>query len=491
MLNTILLSITEKCDFNCKHCRLVKYQTEVSFDKALKIIKKIKGQVKGVNLTGGEPLLYPKIIPLVAYIKRNTDLRLTMSTNGHLLTPQIARQLKKIGLDGINISMDSTDIKKHDWFRGYQGAYEAAEKGIKLAIKQGLNCRIASSLGKFNYREVNKLIIKAIDLRCSAISFRRILPVSKALDSLTSQLLNKRELFYSLKQIYQYLYFLYPYFNIFVQEPMDLYFSQNILSKKFGPSGGCGACRKMLEIKTNGDIWPCPSLPIKLGNIFENSLSDILDHKEARLLINQEFKGVCGCCDLKPVCGGCRAWALYKKHDYLAADPYCLRNNYQAMVKDLPSLQEKDSLTRVEVSSIVSLTTKFMKPILEKSGIVWRRELLEQDLKNNRQGRFWLLKLKSRIIGYLYFIEKDKEIYLRSIIIDRPWQGKKFGFLLMKRLELLAAKKRMRTIKLTIQEANHEAMTFYKRLNYMMVGEEKGKGFAMVKNLEKYSSNAK
>lgn len=479
MLNTVLISVTEKCNYNCKHCRVVKYRSEIDFKNALKIIDKVKDQTQVVNITGGEPLLYPKIIPLIDYIKRKTNLKVSMSTNGHFLTPKTAQQLKEKGLDGINISLDSTDPKKHDSFRGKKGAYEAAERGINTAVKHGLNCRIASSLGKFNYREVEQLIIKAVDLHCSAISFRRILPISKALESLVPELLDKRELFYSLKRIYKFLYFLYPLFNIYVQEPTDLYITQKLLRKKFGNSGGCGACRKMIEIKTNGDVWPCPSLPFKLGNIYKNSITKILHHHVAQLLIEQKIKGACRKCDLKQVCGGCRAWALFKTNDYLETDPYCLKDDYQAIVKDLPLFYEKKQLAEGEIKEIIDLTTKSMKPVLEKSGMVWKKELLEQSLRNNKEGIFWLLKFKFKIVGYLLFDNKDSEIYLKSIIIDKPWQRKKLGFLLIKRLELFAYKEGEKKIHFAVQEANKKALTFFKNLNYKRIGKEKGKGFIL------------
>jgi len=483
MLNTILVSITEKCNYNCKHCRVIKYRSEIDFKDAIKIVDKVKNQTRVVNLTGGEPLLYGKIIPLIDYIKKKTDLKVSVSTNGHFLTPRIARLLKEKGLDGINISLDSTNPKKHDWFRGYNGAYKAAEKGIKVAIENGLNCRIAASLGKFNYREVEQLIIKAIDLHCSAISFRRILPVSKALDSLVPQMLNRRELFYSLRRIYKFLYFLYPLFNIYVQEPIDLYIAQKLLRRKFGDSGGCGACRKMVEIKTNGDVWPCPSLPFKLGNIYKDSLSEILNHRIAQLLIEKKIKGACGNCDLKQICGGCRAWALFKTGDYLESDPYCLKDDYQTLVRDLPSFYEKKKLEEGEIKEVIELTTKFMKPILERSGIVWRGELLERDLKSNKAGTFWLLKFKSKVVGYLLFDKKDSEIYLKSIIIDKPWQRKKLGLLLMKRLELFARKEERDKIRFAVQEANKKALVFFEKLNYKRLGKEKGKGFIFLKEI--------
>jgi len=469
MLDVVLLSITEKCNYNCKHCRAVEYHTEINFKKACQILEKIKRETKAINLTGGEPLLYSKIIPLIKYIKKKTPLKVYMSTNAYFLTPQNAIQLKKAGLDGINISLDSTIPQKHDSFRGKQGAYKAAERGIKIAVENGLNCRIVSALGKFNYQEVGKLIIKAIEMGCSAISLGRIFPISKALLN-SSELLNKNEVIFVLKEAYKFLLILYPFFDVYIQEPIDLYLSQRVLNQKFSNSGGCSACRYSIEIKTNGDVWPCPFLPIKIGNIYENSIKEILKNPIAKSIIKRELKGECNVCSLKQVCGGCRAWALFKKGNLLESDPYCLKN--KRIVEGLPSFEEKHFLDKEEVKEILALTTKFMKPIFEKSGIDWKSEILEKDLKKKKNGIFWLLKFKSRIVGYLWLTTKKSEIYLKSIIIDKPWQKKYFGFLLIKRLELFAKKRGKKQIRLAIQKANKKSLNFFKRLGYKKIGKE-------------------
>jgi len=469
MLDIVLLSITERCNYNCKHCRAVEYHTEIDFKKACQIIKKIKRKTKAINLTGGEPLLYPKIIPLIKYIKKTTPLEVYMSTNAYFLTSQTAIQLKKAGLDGINISLDSTTPQKHDSFRGKKGAYEAAEKGIKIAVKTGLNCRIVSALGKFNYQEVNELIIKAVETGCSAISLGRIFPISRALLN-SSELLNTNEVVRVLKEAYKFLLLLYPFFDVYIQEPIDLYLSQQLLRQKFINSGGCSACRYSIEIKTNGDIWPCPFLPIKIGNIYKNSIEDILKNSIAKSIINRNFKGKCGVCNLKQICGGCRAWALFKKGDPIETDPYCLKN--KKIIENLPSFEEKSSLNKEEVKEILNLTTKFMKPVFEKSRITWKSEILEKDLSKKRSGVFWILKFRSRIIGYLWFKIEKSEIYLKSIIIDKPWQKKYFGFLLVKRLELFARGRRKKQIRLAIQEANKKSIDFFEKLGYKKIRKE-------------------
>lgn len=486
MLNTVLLSITENCNSKCKHCRAIKYHSEVDFDKARKIIDKISKEAKIVNITGGEPLLYPQIFQLIKYIKEKTPLKASLSTNGYLLDKKTVATFKKLSLDGINISLDSIQSKKHDSFRGKKGAYKLAERGIKTAVEGGLNCRIACALGKFNYKEVEDLILKACDLGCAAISFRRILPISKALISLKPQLLNKKELIYTLKKIYKALIFFYPYLNIYIQEPIDLYLSQKVLKRKFSNFGGCSACRTLVDIKTNGDVWPCFALPIRLGNIHRQSLKEILKHPVARSLISQNLQGNCQKCSLKQICGGCRAWALYKTDNFLFTDPFCFKKDCLEIINVLPTFEEKKYLEKKERKQVLFLTTRFMKPILERSGIAWNSKVLENDLENNKDN-FWLLKFKSKLAGYLWFKENNSQIYLKSLIIDKPYQKEHFGTFLVKRLELYAKRNRRKEIRLAIQTVNKKSFNFFKQLDYKKINKDKHRGFIFSK---KFSQTA-
>jgi radical SAM protein with 4Fe4S-binding SPASM domain len=122
---------------------------------------------------------------------------------------------------------------------------------------------------------------------------------------------------------------------------------------------GCLAGMHYCRIYPNGDVTPCPYLPIKLGNIKEQGFKDIWFNSEVfKNLRNLEtLKGKCGACEFKVVCGGCRARAYglsadfidycgdlhipgKQQSDYLAEDPWCV---YQPKSKSTPSGPPKTS----------------------------------------------------------------------------------------------------------------------------------------------------
>ena len=89
--------------------------------------------------------------------------------------------------------------------------------------------------------------------------------------------------------------------------------------------GGCNAGLVGFYCNSNGIIQSCSLLPIQIldaktsKNIHEEySQSEIL-----KSLVQKKFKGKCGTCTYRRICGGCRANAFGITGDYLAADPTC------------------------------------------------------------------------------------------------------------------------------------------------------------------------
>jgi len=89
---------------------------------------------------------------------------------------------------------------------------------------------------------------------------------------------------------------------------------------------GCAAGRGFVYIKANGDVWPCPFVEVSGGNVRERAFRSIYEDSQVfRDLRRREqtLKGMCGECDFRTVCGGCRGRALAYSGDYLAEDPRC------------------------------------------------------------------------------------------------------------------------------------------------------------------------
>ena len=108
---------------------------------------------------------------------------------------------------------------------------------------------------------------------------------------------------------------------------------------------GCIAGLYYCRVYPNGDVTPCPYLPVRLGNIRERTFSEIWRSSEVfkNLRDFRTLKGKCGVCNYSDICGGCRARAyglssdfidfcgdLHEpaepKGDYMKEDPLCVYN---------------------------------------------------------------------------------------------------------------------------------------------------------------------
>ena len=163
-LHDLRISVMDRCNFRCPYCmpettygehfKFLGNDERLSFDEIERLARIAASLgVSKLRLTGGEPLLRPKLADLVARLRRLEGIDdLAMTTNGVLLARQ-ANDLRKAGLDRITISLDTLDPAIFHRLSGGRGALadvmagiEAAQaagfpKGVKLnaVIQRGVN----------------------------------------------------------------------------------------------------------------------------------------------------------------------------------------------------------------------------------------------------------------------------------------------------------------------------------------------------------------
>lgn len=128
-----------------------------------------------ISVTALEPLLSPKLWPLISYVKKNA-LKMEVTTNGTLLS-RYAERIVRSGLDLLYVSLDGPkDV--HDQIRGRKGSFHNAIRGIKnvLEIRGKLNVdtphiKIATTLSAFNAAHLLDLVHVFLSLDIDGISF--------------------------------------------------------------------------------------------------------------------------------------------------------------------------------------------------------------------------------------------------------------------------------------------------------------------------------
>jgi radical SAM protein with 4Fe4S-binding SPASM domain len=104
--------------------------------------------------------------------------------------------------------------------------------------------------------------------------------------------------------------------------------------------GSCPAGKYYCRITPEGDVTPCPYMPVSAGNLRERSFADLWRSAEVfEDLRDPRLGGRCGACEFSKICGGCRCRAYATHGDYLAEDPACgyQPGGHGGQVIDLPA----------------------------------------------------------------------------------------------------------------------------------------------------------
>jgi 12,18-didecarboxysiroheme deacetylase len=156
----IVWNITRRCNLKCVHCyahaKDQVFDNELTTEEGKTLIDDLsRYKVPVLLLSGGEPTIRKDLPDLAAYAIEK-GMRAVISTNGTLITQQMARVLKDIGLSYVGISLDGME-KIHDRFRGVKGAFRAALEGIKNCQDAGIKVGLRFTINKFNVDEIENI----------------------------------------------------------------------------------------------------------------------------------------------------------------------------------------------------------------------------------------------------------------------------------------------------------------------------------------------
>ena len=170
----VVWNITRRCNLKCVHCYA--HAKEQSFDNELttgegkNLIDDLSQfKVPVLLLSGGEPTIRKDLPELAAYAVEK-GMRAVISTNGTLITQQMARVLKDIGLSYVGISLDGME-EINDRFRGVKGAFRSAVEGIKNCQYAGIKVGLRFTINKFNVCEIEDIFNLLEDMDIPRVCF--------------------------------------------------------------------------------------------------------------------------------------------------------------------------------------------------------------------------------------------------------------------------------------------------------------------------------
>ena len=357
-------NLTYRCNLACEHCYLdaggtplvdtenFADRSELDTEDCFRVIDEIAAFAPEclTILTGGEPLLRRDILEIVRRAAER-GLWVVVGTNGVRITENLARRLAEAGARGLSLSLDALDPDRHDRFRKVRGAWRNTVEGAEILDRTGLPFIVQTTAGSHNLGELDAIADFAHDrLAAKVWNLYFLVPTGRGQfvsDITPAQYDEVLASLYRIQRTYDRRMLVNakcaPHYIKTVlehagragrsdrrrtpsrREPRPSWPGASRIRIYSGGAGGCPAGTHYMGIRPNGDVTPCPYLPVFAGTLRSSSLADLWTSSELFTDIRRRTSlgGRCGACEMNGHCGGCRARAYGMTGDLMAEDPLC------------------------------------------------------------------------------------------------------------------------------------------------------------------------
>lgn len=315
--------LTKACNLNCVHCRAsatgMPHSGELSTAEGRALLQELaQGGTRMVILSGGEALVRPDVFEMASY-GTSLGLRMTLATNGSLVTPEVASKLKESGIARVSVSIDGVSEDIHDAFRGMPGAFDMALRGIRILIEAGIPVQVNTTVAAMNISQMKQFPAFLTGLGVMAWHVFFLVPTGRGEHVEPAK-------------IRQYQGMLEDFHETSRSAAIECkatcapqYYRMLTEREGSSPTKGCLAGTGFGFVSSTGTVQPCGFFQIDCGSIRKQTFADIWSNSE--LLVNlrdtANLKGKCGSCSFVSACGGCRARAFEVHGDPQETDPIC------------------------------------------------------------------------------------------------------------------------------------------------------------------------
>lgn len=328
----VIWETTRACQLACRHCRASAIRRrnpdELRLDEVDRLILDQLVQMGRplLVLTGGDPMERDDLADVVRHA-RNLGLKPSITPSA---TPKVTfdrmQELKEAGLENWAFSLDGSNAAIHDRFRGIRGTFALTMEKVKFLKQLQIPLQINTTVSRYNVEDLEAMaeVIKGLGVFRWSVFF--LIPTGRAR---MADMLSPDEH----ESVLQWLFALQKTVDFDIKTTEGPQYRRiSVQHSDFGSSLVTSRSRLpvwdgngFLFISHTGDVYPSGFLPVALGNIRNESLSDIYrNHPVLVALRNPDgFRGKCGYCEFNRVCGGSRARAYAVTGDYLESDPFC------------------------------------------------------------------------------------------------------------------------------------------------------------------------
>ncbi len=312
----VSLEVTHRCNLACKHCYVdVPAGDELSFSEIKNILDQLaEAGTMYLMLTGGEPLIRRDFFDIAFYARERGFITILL-TNGTLITPDIAREIKRLEPASVGLSLHGATPDTHDGITGRHGSLVATIRAVELLKSLGILVSLQTLLMDSNIHEVEAIKSLAQKLGVYHRFGHEFVPTRSG--SLAP----------------------YQYEADFTE--LCCYFDhEKAREDVVGPKekGVCKAGQGTCSISPTGDVFPCLLMPMKVGNLRETSFAEIWRTNPSPELtylrsITWQDLSVCKECNLAKYCRRCMGVAFSETGELTKPAPSACR--YAALKSEL------------------------------------------------------------------------------------------------------------------------------------------------------------
>lgn len=349
----VIWEVTRACQLKCVHCRadaqLNPDPRELSHEEGLNLIDQIHDMNNPMLVfTGGDCMMREDLFQLADYaVKKGMRVSMVPSATDNVTKEKMERA-KEVGLSRWGFSLDGPTPEIHDAFRGTPGSFDLTVRKIHQLNELNMPLQINTVISRYNYDQLEEMAQLVGKLKAIMWYIFLLVPTGRGqIDACISPAEHEK--------IFRWLYDLsktapYDIKTTAAQHYRRVVFQQkakehivddndpiryeDTLTKdmassidglKRAPQGvndGVG----FIFVSHIGDVLPSGLLPIVVGNVREKPLAEI--YRESPVLKElrnpDNYKGKCGVCEFRHVCGGSRSRAYAVTGDYLQSEPFCV-----------------------------------------------------------------------------------------------------------------------------------------------------------------------
>lgn len=322
-------NLSLRCNFHCDHCysrtEASRYPEPDTASALASVDRFAEIGILSLNFGGGEPFMRRDLFEITSRAAAR-GMRVTLSSNGSLVTPELARRAAESGVRKVELSLDSVHPEVHDRFRHFPGAHERAVRAAGLLREAGVAVDVSSVICRINVDDWEGLVDLAAGLGARKISLQNYkcsglgdlnkdrLDLSPAewRDFYTRALALKAER---------------TDVEITLSDPILHSLEEAGCEARDGEplSRGCACGTLTMAVRPDGSITPCAFIPVTVGSLLEDDFDTLWQGSEfLQGMRHREAVGKCRTCAAHDRCqGGCPSRVYSATGSFGAPDPHC------------------------------------------------------------------------------------------------------------------------------------------------------------------------